>query len=66
MTLVRPVERRDIATGVTFDIPAGTKLRLTESSGIGKSSLLALLQHRWDPKQGCILLAGCDVRSLSR
>ncbi len=57
---------RPVARGVTFDIPAGTKLRLTGPSGSGKSSLLALLQRHADPAAGRILLDGCDIRRLSR
>lgn len=57
---------RALASGVTLDIPAGTKLRLTGPSGSGKSSLLALLQRHADPQAGRILLDGCDLRRLSR
>lgn len=57
---------RALASGVTLDIPAGTKLRLTGPSGSGKSSLLALLQRHADPQAGRILLDGCDLRCLSR
>ncbi len=45
-------------------IPAGSKLRLTGPSGIGKSSLIALLQRHFDPEAGAILLDGIDLRAL--
>ncbi len=57
---------RALSRGVTLDIPAGTKLRLTGPSGSGKSSLLGLLQRHADPASGRILLDGCDLRRLSR
>ena len=57
---------RPLARGVTLDISAGTKLRLTGPSGVGKSSLLALLQRHADPVAGRILLDGIDLRQLSR
>ncbi|WP_323771854.1 ABC transporter ATP-binding protein [Antarctobacter sp.] len=57
---------REIAAGITFDVPAGTKLRLTGPSGMGKSSLLALFQRHADPERGQIQLGSCDLRSLSR
>lgn len=57
---------RMLARGVTFDVPAGTKLRLTGPSGSGKSGLLALLQRHADPASGRLLMDGIDLRNLSR
>lgn len=57
---------RVLTQGVTLTIPTGTKLRLTGPSGVGKSSLLALLQRHADPMAGCIRLDGVDLRHLSR
>lgn len=52
--------------GVTLEIPAGAKVRIAGASGMGKSSLLALLQRHADPAAGRITLDGADLRDLSR
>ena len=57
---------KPILRGVEARIPPGTKVRLAGSSGVGKSSLLALLQRHADPAAGRIRLDGADVRTLSR
>lgn len=52
--------------GISFEIPAGAKVRLAGPSGIGKSSLMALLQRHADPAAGRITLDGADLRTLAR
>ncbi len=46
-------------------VPKGRKVRLSGPSGIGKTSLLSLLQRHDDPKTGTVLLDGTDLRHLS-
>ncbi|HXH03540.1 MAG TPA: ABC transporter ATP-binding protein [Candidatus Competibacteraceae bacterium] len=46
-------------------LPAGAKLGLIGPSGIGKSTLLDLLQRHYDPDAGRILLDGIDLRELA-
>ncbi|MGX1496176.1 ATP-binding cassette subfamily B protein [Labrenzia sp. MBR-25] len=50
---------------VSLIVPKGQKVRLIGPSGIGKTSLLSLLQRHDDPKAGTILLDGTDLRQLS-
>ncbi|WP_417710782.1 ABC transporter ATP-binding protein [Roseibium aggregatum] len=50
---------------VSLIVPKGEKVRLSGPSGIGKTSLLSLLQRHDDPKAGTILLDGTDLRHLS-
>ncbi|TYC65123.1 ABC transporter ATP-binding protein [Stappia sp. BW2] len=50
---------------VSLTVPKGQKIRLSGPSGIGKTSLLSLLQRHDDPKAGTILLDGTDLRQLS-
>jgi len=47
---------------LSLSIPAGSKIRLSGPSGIGKSSLLSLLQRHADPDEGTILLDGVDLK----
>ncbi|WP_371367005.1 ABC transporter ATP-binding protein [Pseudomonas sp. QL9] len=45
-------------------IPSGRKVALSGPSGVGKSTLIDLLQRFYDPDQGRILLDGVDLREL--
>ncbi|WP_417681767.1 ABC transporter ATP-binding protein [Roseibium sp.] len=60
-----PAGKETLFEDVSLTIPAGSKLRLSGPSGIGKSSLLSLLQRHDDPGAGAILLNGIDLRRLS-
>jgi len=60
-----PVEGSPLFDDLSLTIPAGSKLRLSGPSGIGKSSLLSLLQRHDDPATGTILLDGIDLKALS-
>jgi ATP-binding cassette subfamily B protein len=48
--------------GVTFEIPAGTRVGIIGASGSGKSTLVNLLTRFYDPQCGQILLDGRDLR----
>ncbi|MDD2047704.1 ABC transporter ATP-binding protein [Pseudomonas putida] len=50
--------------GVDICIPAGVKVAISGASGVGKSTLIDLLQRFYDPEQGRILLDGADLRDL--
>ncbi|MGH8486713.1 MAG: ABC transporter ATP-binding protein, partial [Pseudomonas sp.] len=50
--------------GVDISIPAGIKVAISGASGVGKSTLIDLLQRFYDPDQGRILLDGTDLREL--
>ncbi len=52
--------------GVSFTVPAGTKLAVVGPSGSGKSTLLKLLFRFYDTKGGSVLVDGQDVRSLKQ
>lgn len=53
-----------VLRGVSATIPAGRKVAVSGASGVGKSTLIDLLQRFYDPDQGCILLDGADLREL--
>ncbi|MFJ2985373.1 MULTISPECIES: ABC transporter ATP-binding protein [unclassified Pseudomonas] len=45
-------------------VPGGLKVAISGASGVGKSTLIDLLQRFYDPDAGCILLDGADLREL--
>ncbi|CAM3994010.1 Lipid A export ATP-binding/permease protein MsbA [Pseudomonas reidholzensis] len=45
-------------------IPGGRKVAISGASGVGKSTLIDLLQRFYDPDTGRILLDGVDLREL--
>ncbi|TDF84018.1 ABC transporter ATP-binding protein [Pseudomonas sp. H9] len=53
-----------VLAGVDIAIPAGVKVAISGASGVGKSTLIDLLQRFYDPDQGRILLDGVDLRAL--
>lgn len=53
-----------VLRGVDTFIPGGLKVAISGASGVGKSTLIDLLQRFYDPGRGCIRLHGCDLREL--
>ena len=53
-----------VLDGIDAVIPAGAKIAITGASGVGKSTLIDLLQRHYDPTGGRILLDGIDLRCL--
>ncbi|HGM5578766.1 TPA: ABC transporter ATP-binding protein [Pseudomonas putida] len=49
---------------VGITIEGGLKVAISGASGVGKSTLIDLLQRFYDPDQGRILLDGVDLREL--
>ena len=45
-------------------LPGGLKVAISGASGVGKSTLIDLLQRFYDPDDGRILLDGVDLREL--
>jgi ATP-binding cassette subfamily B protein len=50
--------------GIEARIPYGLKVALSGGSGVGKSTLIDLLQRHHDPQSGCVLLGEVDLREL--
>ncbi|MCL6701522.1 ABC transporter ATP-binding protein [Pseudomonas sp. T1.Ur] len=50
--------------GVEARIPYGLKVALSGGSGVGKSTLIDLLQRHHDPQSGRVLLGEVDLREL--
>jgi ATP-binding cassette subfamily B protein len=55
---------RPILKGVSFEIPAGSKVAVVGPSGSGKSTLARLMFRFYDVIQGQITVAGEDLRDL--
>ena len=47
---------------LSFEIPAGTRVGIAGKTGVGKTTLVNLLMHFYDPTAGRILLEGVDLR----
>ncbi|MCP5420583.1 MAG: ABC transporter ATP-binding protein [Gammaproteobacteria bacterium] len=54
----------DILKQADLHVPAGRKIIVTGVSGVGKSTLIDLLQRHFDPQSGSIRLDGIDLRDL--
>ena len=57
-----PEGARDVLSGATFTVKAGTSTAIVGPSGIGKSTVIQLLNRYYDPKQGTIKYGKDDVR----
>lgn len=53
-----------VLQGVDACLPGGLKVAISGASGVGKSTLIDLLQRFYDPDAGRILLDGSDLREL--
>ncbi|KOX02569.1 ABC transporter [Streptomyces sp. NRRL B-1140] len=53
--------RRPVLRGVTFEAPERSHVALIGSSGVGKSTVFALIERFYDPDDGHILFDGRDI-----
>jgi ATP-binding cassette subfamily B protein len=53
-----------VLNNVQVCVPGGLKVAISGASGVGKSTLIDLLQRFYDPDAGRILLDGADLRDL--
>ncbi|MDT8923489.1 ABC transporter ATP-binding protein [Pseudomonas taiwanensis] len=53
-----------VLNNVQVYLPGGLKVAISGASGVGKSTLIDLLQRFYDPDTGRILLDGIDLRDL--
>ncbi|UQS17343.1 ABC transporter ATP-binding protein [Pseudomonas sp. HS6] len=56
--------RSSTLNGIEATIPYGLKVALSGGSGVGKSTLIDLLQRHHDPQSGRVLLGEVDLREL--
>ncbi len=57
---------REILKGVSFTVPAGSKLAIVGPTGAGKSTISRLLFRFYDVTEGSVAIDGMDVRDLTQ
>ncbi|MDQ0752935.1 ABC-type multidrug transport system fused ATPase/permease subunit [Streptomyces africanus] len=58
--------QRPVLRGVSFEVPEHSHVALIGDSGVGKSTVFALIERFYDPDHGRILFDGRDIRALGR
>ena len=66
VTFGYPNTTRLVLKHFSLQIPARSSIALVGASGHGKSSVLSLIQARYSPLQGKVLLDGVDISRLAR
>ncbi|HET8727168.1 MAG TPA: ABC transporter ATP-binding protein [Alphaproteobacteria bacterium] len=54
--------RQPALHGISFAVPAGSRVGIVGKTGAGKSSLISLLVRLYDPTSGRVLIDGVDLR----
>ncbi|WP_371374739.1 ABC transporter ATP-binding protein [Sporomusa aerivorans] len=54
-----------VLDNITFDIPAGNMVAFVGPTGVGKTTIAALMTRLYDPQSGQVLLDGTDIRDIS-
>ncbi|WP_353230845.1 ABC transporter ATP-binding protein/permease [Novosphingobium sp.] len=57
---------RTILHGLSFDVPAGSRVAIVGPSGAGKSTIGRLLFRFYDPQSGRILIDGQDISKVTQ
>ncbi|MDH6436931.1 ABC-type multidrug transport system fused ATPase/permease subunit [Streptomyces sp. SAI-144] len=58
--------RRPVLRGVTFEVPEHSHVALIGNSGVGKSTVFALIERFYDPDRGRILFDDRNIGTLGR
>jgi ABC-type multidrug transport system fused ATPase/permease subunit len=57
---------KEVLKGVSFTIAPGQRVALVGASGAGKSTIVNLILHLYDPKEGRILIDGVNIKDYRR
>lgn len=57
---------REILHGLSFEVPAGSRVAIVGPSGAGKSTIARLLFRFYDPWEGRILIDGQDIKGVTQ
>ena len=57
---------REILHDVNLDIHPGEMIGLVGRSGVGKTTLVNLIMHMYEAKQGQLLIDGVDIKTISK
>ncbi len=60
-----PRRHREVLSGVSLRIPAGSTVAVVGRTGAGKTTLVSLIPRLFDPRSGSVRIDGRDVRSMS-
>lgn len=53
---------KDVLKGISFTVPNGEMYAIVGTSGAGKSTVIGLIPRLYDVTEGCVKVAGTDVR----
>lgn len=53
---------KEVLKGISFTVPNGRMYAIVGTSGAGKSTIIGMIPRLYDVKQGCVKVAGVDVR----
>ena len=54
---------KEVLKGINFNVPNGKMYALVGTSGAGKSTLIGMIPRLYDVNEGCVKVAGEDVRN---
>lgn len=58
-------EKEPVLNDVSFDVKAGQMIAFVGATGVGKSTIVSLLERFYDPIKGSVLLDGKDIKDIS-
>ncbi|MEE0982387.1 MAG: ABC transporter ATP-binding protein, partial [Acutalibacteraceae bacterium] len=58
-------EKEPVLNDVSFNVKAGQMIAFVGATGVGKSTIVSLLERFYDPIKGSVLLDGKDIKDIS-